>query len=238
MRNEVKINKHTGEVYLFSQASREQRAVMIKGIEGIVSFPIKVEEVKGNKDAITVNALYYQDSLMREDVRLLTFDERDDAIAARKELERAYRKHTGSSMMLGLGIPVIMIVCAFFAGRYLQSNDSIALSGVNYSQQGAASIPADSAMNNQKSDADTLEKLTKQYEQQLGKKSLVPQENKVSAENNKNNALLSSKEGDTLNDNKDSQEMMKMLSGQDNAQEQPKSQSEALLGMLNGESKK
>lgn len=222
----------------FSQASREQRAVMIKGIEGIVSFPIKVEEVKGNKDAITVNSLYYQDSLMREDVRLLTFDERDDAIAARKELERAYRKHTGSSMMLGLGIPVIMIVCAFFAGRHLQSNDSISLSSVYHSQQGAASIPVDSAMNNQKSDADTLEKLTKQYEQQLGQKSLLPQENKVSAENSKNNALLSSKEGDTLNDNKDSQEMMKMLSGQDNAQERPKSQSEALLDMLNGESKK
>lgn len=236
MRNEVKINKHTGEVYLFSQASREQRAVMIKGIEGVVSFPIKVEEVKGNKDAITVNALYYQDSLMREDVRLLTFDERDDAIAARKELERGYRKHTDSSMMLSLGVPVVMIVCAFFAGRHLKSNDSIALSGVNYSQQGA--IPVDSAMNNKKSDADTLEKLTKQYEQQLGQKSLLPQENKVSAENNKNNALLSSKEGDTLNDNKDSQEMMRMLSGQDNAQEQPKSQSEALLDMLNGESEK
>lgn len=238
MRNEVKINRNTGEVYLFSQTSREQRAIMIRNIEGIVSFPIKVEELNGNKDAITVHALYYQDSLIGEDVRLLTFDERDDAIAARKELERAYRKHNSASKIISVGIPAIMIICAFFAGKYFPVNDSIALSGVKYGQQGYASTPVAPAMDNENSDAEVLEKLAKKYEQQLAVKNQPAQQENTPAKNNENNALLSSKEESTLSSNEDSQKMMEMLNGQNNAQKQPKSQSEALSDMLNGESKK
>lgn len=238
MRNEVKINRKTGEVYLFSQASREQRAIMIRNIEGIVSFPIKVEELNGNKDAIAVHALYYQDSLMGEDVRLLTFDERDDAIAARKELERAYRKHNSASKIISVGIPIIMIICAFFAGKYLPSNDSITLSGVKYGQQGYASTPVAPAMGDENIDAEALEKLAKKYEQQLAKKNQPIQRENIPAKNNENNALLSSKEEATLSGNEDSQKMMEMLNGQNNTAEQSKSQSEALSDMLNGESKK
>jgi len=238
MRNEVKINKNTGEVYLFAQASREQRAIMIKNIEGVVSFPIKVEELKGNKDAITVHALYYQDSLMGEDVMLLTFDERDEAIATRKELERAYRKHGSASMATSIVIPVALALCAFFIGRHFPANDAISLSGVNYAQQGTGSISADSITKSQAIDANTLEKLTQQYEKEVVDKKAKIAESDNFNKNNKNNALLSSQEKGNMSNSKDAQQMMDTLSGKGDAKEPPKNPSEMLSDMLNGESKK
>lgn len=235
MRNEVKINKNTGEVYLFAQASREQRAVMIKSIEGVVSFPIKVEEIKGNKDAITVHTLYYQDSLMGEDVRLLTFDERDEALATRKELERAYRRHSGASVAISLGVPIVLVLCAFFAGRHFPANDVISLPGVNYSQQGAASISADPTTKSQAVDADMLEKLTQQYEKELvDKKAKTEEGNKT----DENKALLSSQEEVKLSNSKEAQQMMDALNGKGEVKESPESPSETLSDMLNGQSKK
>lgn len=120
MSNKVKINKHTGELFVHSSSSREDRAMIIKKVDGILSFPIKVENIKGNKEDETkvVYGLYYKDSLLQDEILLLTYDNRDDAIATRKAIETAYFKSSSNTLSTVLKI-IGVVTLALIIGKYM-----------------------------------------------------------------------------------------------------------------------
>lgn len=120
MSNKIKLNKRTGELFIYSPSSIEDRAIIIKKVDGILSFPIKVETMKGNKEdeEKVIYGLYYEDTLLEDNVLLLTYENRDDAIATRKAIEKAYFKNDkdviSTTLKVVMGI-VVLLVC----GKYL-----------------------------------------------------------------------------------------------------------------------
>lgn len=128
MSNKIKLNKRTGELFIYSPSSIEDRAIIIKKVDGILSFPIKVETMKGNKEdeEKVIYGLYYEDTLLEDNVLLLTYENRDDAIATRKAIEKAYFKNDkdviSTTLKVVMGI-VVLLVC----GKYLLSTNVVSM---------------------------------------------------------------------------------------------------------------
>lgn len=141
MSNKVKINKNTGEIFIYSSESREDRGIVLKKVDGILSFPIKLEEIEGNKDKKTIYSLYYEDYLLNDSVLLFTYESREDAIATRKAIEKAYRKGSQSTSTTLLKI-IIAIAIILLTGKYLfNNNSSEALYNSNMQSMNSATNP-------------------------------------------------------------------------------------------------
>lgn len=127
MSNKVKLNKQTGELFIYSPSSIEDRAIIIKKVDGILSFPIKVETMKGNKEdgEKVIYGLYYEDTLLQDNVLLLTYENRDDAISTRKAIEKVYFKNdcSATNVLKTLLVIAILLIC----GKYLLSTNTVSI---------------------------------------------------------------------------------------------------------------
>jgi len=127
MSNKVKLNKSTGELFIYSPSSIEDRAIIIKKVDGILSFPIRVETMKGNKEdgEKVIYGLYYEDTLLQDNVLLLTYENRDDAISTRKAIEKAYSKNdcsTANVFKILLAVAILLI-----CGKYLLTTNTVSI---------------------------------------------------------------------------------------------------------------
>ena len=84
--------------------------------------------MKGNKEdeEKVIYGLYYEDTLLEDNVLLLTYENRDDAIATRKAIEKAYFKNDkdviSTTLKVVMGI-VVLLVC----GKYLLSTNVVSI---------------------------------------------------------------------------------------------------------------
>lgn len=172
MSNKVKINKNTGELFIYSPSSIENRAIIIKKVDGILSFPIKVETMKGNKEdeKKVIYGLYYEDSLLEDNVLLLTYENREDAISTRRAIEKSYYKNDNhlisTTLKLLFGI-AILLMC----GKYLLSTNVVSIA--NQEKQ----ISHDN-LSNPKYDRDAIMKSVEEFkEKQKNEKNTLQEQN-------------------------------------------------------------
>lgn len=197
MSNKVRVNKHTGEIVVHSSSSREDRAIIIKKVDGILSFPIKVENIKGNKEEENkvIYGLYYEDSLLQDSILLLTYENRDDAIAARKAIERAYFKSSSNALSTTLKV-LGAVTLALIIGKYMLVSTNNAV----IAQQSRSDSPAiPSAVENPDYDRNAIMKAVEDFKE----KERIKKEKKL----NEENALQPEIKNDSINplpDNNDS----------------------------------
>lgn len=185
MSNKIKLNKNTGELFVYSPSSIEDRAIIIKKVDGILSFPIKVETMKGNKEdgEKVIYGLYYEDTLLQDNVLLLTYENREDAIATRKAIEKAYSKNDCYPINIFriFFIVVILLIC----GKYLLSTNTFSVAN----QENI--IPKEN-VSNPNYDRDAIMKSVKEFkEKQKNEKTALQEQN-----NNDSISQASDKEDD------------------------------------------
>lgn len=188
MSNKVRVNKHTGEIVVHSSSSREDRAIIIKKVDGILSFPIKVENIKGNKEEENkvIYGLYYEDSLLQDSILLLTYENRDDAIAARKAIERAYFKSSSNALSTTLKV-LGAVTLALIIGKYMlvPTNNAV------IAQQSRSDSPAiPSAVENPDYDRNAIMKAVEDFKEK--------QKAKKEKESNEENALQPQIKNDSI----------------------------------------
>jgi hypothetical protein len=83
--------------------------------------------MKGNKEdgEKVIYGLYYEDTLLQDNVLLLTYENRDDAISTRKAIEKAYSKNdcsTANVFKILLAVAILLI-----CGKYLLTTNTVSI---------------------------------------------------------------------------------------------------------------